>query len=220
MQFIIERRNYIILILIFILSFWIICLKNDRIFLKSYNFKDKTITIVIYDRVNVKNVSNEIKKIYKKYEKIKDLSTLNINGELLDKADKMNVICSLSTNEITKYLIKTKIYKYIINADGNIITGKRYGNDKYNISINDVNSDKVLKIVSLENESMVTINNEKYDSLVVIGSDIINTNLVGEAIKSLSVEDGKAIALKYNCEVLWYFNNKISLSKNFSKYIV
>ncbi len=220
MQFIIERRNYIILILIFILSFWIICLKNDRIFLKSYNFKDKTITIVIYDRVNVKKVSNEIKKIYKKYEKIKDLSTLNINGELLDKADKMNVIFSFSTNEVTKYLKKTKIYKYIINADGNIITGKRYGNDKYNISINDVNSDKVLKIVSLENESMVTINNEKYDSLVVIGSDIINTNLVGEAIKSLSVEDGKAIALKYNCEVLWYFNNKISLSKNFSKYIV
>ncbi len=220
MQFIIERRNYIILILIFILSFWIICLKNDRIFLKSYNFKDKTITIVIYDRVNVKKVSNEIKKIYKKYEKIKDLSTLNINGELLDKADKMNVIFSFSTNEVTKYLKKAKIYKYIINADGNIITGKRYGNDKYNISINDVNSDKVLKIVSLENESMVTINNEKYDSLVVIGSDIINTNLVGEAIKSLSVEDGKAIALKYNCEVLWYFNNKISLSKNFSKYIV
>ena len=220
MQFIIERRNYIILILIFILSFWIICLKNDRIFLKSYNFTDKTITIVIYDRVNVKKVSNEIKKIYKKYEKIKDLSTLNINGELLDKADKMNVIFSFSTNEVTKYLKKTKIYKYIINADGNIITGKRYGNDKYNISINDVNSDKVLKIVSLENESMVTINNEKYDSLVVIGSDIINTNLVGEAIKSLSVEDGKAIALKYNCEVLWYFNNKISLSKNFSKYIV
>ncbi len=217
MNFIIQKRNYIILFLIVILCLWLVSVKNNRIFLKSYSFHDKTVTIIIYDKVNIKKVSNKIKKIYKKYENLKDI---NIKNDLSSGADNESVLLSFSTNEVIKYFKKNKISKYIINADGNISAGKKYGDENYNISINNQKNGKVLKIVSLQNKSIVTVSSDVYDSVVVIGDDIINANLVAQAIKSLDVSSGEELAFKYNCEVLWYFNDEISLSNNFSKYIV
>ena len=217
MKFIIEKRNYIILFLIIILCFWIISIKNNRVFLKSFYFNGKTITINIYDKVNINKVSKKIKSIYKKYENLKKIKEYDISVED-DNYD--SILLSYATENVIKYFKNYKIKKYIINEAGNIITGKKYGDNKYSISVNNPNNDEILEIVSLENECMVTVNNGDYDSLVVIGYDIVKTNIFAQEIKTLSIEDGKENALKNSYAVLWYDGKNILMTDNFKKYII
>ena len=220
MNIIIEKRNYIILFLIIVLLLWLGMIKNNRIFLKSYNFDKKTITVAIYDRVNVKKVSDRIDKIYKKYEKIQAIDEISYDSEIIFDVNDRNIILSLATNKVINYLKSKGITKYIINANGNIIAGKKYGENKYNISISDPDNDEILKIVSFENKSMVTINDGMYDTLIVICDDIIKATITAQNISNLNTEEGREYALKHGCDVFWYKNGKIIMTDNFKKYII
>ncbi|MBR3198966.1 MAG: FAD:protein FMN transferase [Bacilli bacterium] len=220
MKFIIEKRNYIILFLIVILVLWLGVMKKNRVFLKSFNFNDKTITVAIYDKVDTKKVSNRIYKIYNKYEKTKYLDEVSYGSESLFGVEDENIIFSFATNDVLDYLKGEKIEKYIINADGNVVTGKRYGMNKYNISISDPNSGEILKIVSLENQSMVTVNDGIYDTMVVIGNNIVETTITAQNIKNSNTKEGKDYVLKHDSNAFWYINKEIFMTENFKNYIV
>ena len=78
---IIDKRNYIILFIIFILIIWILFFNKKEIYLESFEYYGEVITYKVYDKVNHKKLTDEINKIYKKYENI------NFAGKL-DEKDK------------------------------------------------------------------------------------------------------------------------------------
>lgn len=78
---IIDKRNYIILFIIFILIIWILFFNKNEIYLESFEYYGEVITYKVYDKVNHKKLTDEINKIYKKYENI------NFAGKL-DEKDK------------------------------------------------------------------------------------------------------------------------------------
>ncbi len=78
---IIDKRNYIILFIIFILIIWILFFNKKEIYLESFEYYGEVITYKVYDKVNYKKLTDEINKIYKKYENI------NFAGKL-DEKDK------------------------------------------------------------------------------------------------------------------------------------
>ena len=73
---IIDKRNYIILFVIIILIIWILFFNKKEIYIKSFNYFDKVITYKVYDKVNHKQITDDINNIYKKYEK------MDFKGEL------------------------------------------------------------------------------------------------------------------------------------------
>lgn len=181
MKSIIDKRNYLILFVIIVLSFFIL-FNKEEIYVNSFNKDDKNITVMIYE--NVGNISKDLKKI-------------------IDNS-KNDVIAY----DIKNYLKSKNIHKYLINEDGDITAGKRYGKYKYKISINDPHDGKVLKIVSLENESMVTYKDD-YNCTCIIGKDIVKISNIKNNIDKNDYND---------MEVLWYKDGKITMTDGFKKY--
>ena len=67
---IIEKRNYIILFIIIILIIWVLFFNKKEIYMKSFEYYGEIITYKVYDDVDEKKLTDEINKIYKKYEDI------------------------------------------------------------------------------------------------------------------------------------------------------
>ncbi len=196
---------------------------------KSFTFNGEVITMVFYEKNIDKKVFNDINRIYKNYEP----KSLDSNGIYLEmksflksnsKYDdvQFDVSSSIATSKAIKYLKEKKIKKYIINENGNISAGKKYSKDKYIVSALDPKDGKLLKIIGLENESMVTLNelNDTYDSIIVISKDNVTANILAHYLYYLDIDSGKTLAQMYNCEAFWYYNNEVSMTDGFKKYII
>ena len=288
MKFIIEKRNYIILITIIIIILGLVFLNFDnKPDVKTFDFENKKITIIVYDKIDKNKVHSKINKIlnyYTNYDKKlnKELNTnmksfleygkivyyktdgyvditsgdlldnlknnkeynfvSNINNIIVDKNNLKtkinfnieNVISNYVVSDIVDYFRDQKIEKYIINENGNIAAGSKYDTSKYTISIND-SSNKILQVVYLEKESLVTLKKSNkvesyninpktskkedlYDFVSVISKDNLTANMVASTLYFLNIEDGKKFAEKYNCAALWYTDGNIITTDNFSKY--
>ncbi len=160
--------------------------------------------------------------------KIKKLSIKDKDDIILD-----SIISSYATAEVIKYLKKEGITKYLISDDGDISAGDYYQKGKYRVSISYNN--KLLNIVSLENESMVTRSTvdenksymynpiekeitKKYDSVVVIAKDVKDASFLAEALYLMDRKEAIKLIKKYKASALWYQNGKIYM-ENFDKYI-
>ena len=227
MKKLIDKRNYIILFIIVLLIIWIFFLKNNT-YIKSFNFKDIIITYVIYDKIDSKKVSSEIKKIYKKYqndslsEKSRKYISDKTQGHLNDTK---NYLAIYSTNEVLKYFKSSSIKKYMVNVDGDVILGDRYSSHDYSVSIHDPEDNSVIKIVHFSNKALSSISyldlnddRKDYDMVSVICDDIVTSNIVSNYLYYLSIDEGKEVLSKNECDGLWYKNGKIYTSSNFSKY--
>lgn len=231
MKKIIEKRNYIILFIIIILIIWIL-FSEKRVYVKSFNFKDALVTYVIYDNVDENKITNNIERIYKKFEK-KSLSEKEKNlifSETDGYFDEIrNYFVSYSTKEVLKFFDSYGIKKYMVNVDGDVILGDRHLDKNYLVSIHNPNDNSVLKIISLSNKSLSTVryynelkslkgSRRDYDMVSVICKDNITSNIISNYIYYLSIEEGEKVLSRNNCDGLWYKNNRIITSSNFSKY--
>ncbi len=144
-------------------------------------------------------------------------------------------IGSYATKEVINYLKNEEIDKYLINEDGNIITGNHYNDGKYKISIND-SSGKVVEIVNMNNLSMAVkgntsafksymVNpltsqkNSENKLVAVISSDINEANMLANALYLMDIDKGKEFINNYNAEALWEIDGKIQMTDGFKKYI-
>lgn len=195
-----------------------------------------------------KKLINYGKEIYKKSNGYLDITedklikAIKNNQEYdfktsIDSLDNLNfetIIGYFATEEVINYLNEKKVFKYIINEDGNIYAGKYYGKGKYKISISDSESN-LINIVKLENEYLSIKGNttdfksymvnpktsSKADNnlVVVIGKDIKEVNMLSNMFYLISVEEGKEIAANYDVEVMWY-DDEIVTTDGFDKYIL
>lgn len=211
-----------------ILSFWILFSKNnDKAFVKSFNYNSKTITIIIYDKIDQKKVYKKINGIYKNYsyDKLKseiDLFLKDNDIPLDDSVD--DLASSYLTKKVIDYFKGEKIEKYIINENGNITAGKRYSDKKYMISLNIPDENNLIKVINLENEALAIYNSKNmsdtYENVVIISDDNFLSSVLVYYLQSLNIEDGKRIAQMYSSEILWQYNNEIIITDNFKKYIL
>ena len=229
MKYLIEKRNVIIFIIIVFLVGWIFLIPKRGVFVKSYSFKGKTITYVIYDRVD-KKIEKGIRKIYSKYsngvsKKYNNLMLKQSDGYF--EIDDSFLLC-FAQKEVNNYLRKNNINKYIVNVDGDITSGRKNNND-YSVSIHNPSDKTILKIVHFSNKSMSNIDKNEdfksskgekkdYDLIVVISDDYLVSNIYGKSLYYYSIDDGKEIAALKKIDVLWVKDGKIYTTNNFSKY--
>lgn len=231
MKKIIEKRNYIILLIIIGLIIWIF-LPKRKAYVKTFNFNNANITYVIYEKVNNDKVSKNIDKIYKKYKK-RNLNKKEkkyiydqTNG-FLDMTN--NYLLNYSTNKVLKYFKSNSIKRYMVNIDGDVILGDKYSNNKYSVSIHDPGDNSILKIMYFSNKALSSTNysddlknlkgNRKdYDMVSVLCDDILTSNIISNYLYYLPIKEGKKVLSKKKCDGLWYKDGKIITSSNFSKY--
>ena len=57
-----------------------------------------------------------------------------------------------------------------------------------------------------------------YKSVTVIGDSILDVQMLSNYLYFLSIEDGKEILKKYNCDAIWYTNeDELIITKDFTK---
>lgn len=282
---IIDKRNYIILIIITILFIGIIITNiKPKNYTKEFDYFNEKIIVNLYKVNNGEKIFDNIDKIYKKYDKFyqnkdknnkdflklikygKDLykesngliditskelqesieddkeinyeTTIN-NINLKDKNTLINIntdsiIGAYATNEVVKYLKKENINNFLINEDGNIITGNHYDNDNYKISIIDKDNN-VIKILKIKNKAVAVkgntttfkpymVNpitkskNKTNDLIVVIDKDINKANVIANILYLMDRDKREEYIKENNIKALWQTNNTISTTKSFQNY--
>lgn len=145
---------------------------------------------------------------------LKDKINFNIDG----------ILASYATSEVLDYFDLKGINKYIINVDGDIITGHK--KNGYNVSLHDV-SGSLLNIISLDDKSLSVVNERRstfgeglYDSVWVISDDILTSNMLANYLYFLSVDEGKEVASRFSSEVLWLKDGELYMTEKFSNYFV
>ncbi|MBR3897863.1 MAG: FAD:protein FMN transferase [Bacilli bacterium] len=210
MEFIIDKRNYIILFIIIVLLGFIIFFPKRKPFIRTYNTHGM-ITITIYDKINEKKIDNNIKNICKDYTKDNDVDDIN-DGYDLEGAYIVKNIISLFEKEGIK--------NFIINENGNISAGKNYNGGTYTISINDPLNGDVLNTLKLKNESMATVNYEgNYDSTIVLHKDNVKALALSYYLSNKNFEEAKDICKKYSCEFYFLKDDETYMSEGFKKII-
>lgn len=163
----------------------------------------------------VNKISNDEKYTFKT-----NINNLNFKDKAtLNNINIDSIVGAFATKKVEEYLQKNNIDKYIINEDGNIITGKGINKEKYKVSI--MYQNKLLAIAKLENESMATKGNtdtfkpymvnpltstkhKENKMVVVIHKDINTANAIANALYLMSVKEGKEYISKYNAKAFWY----------------
>lgn len=131
---IIDRRNYIILFVIIILIIWILFFNKKEIYIKSFNYFDKVITYKVYDKVNHKQITDDINNIYKKYEKMDFKGELSEDEKALIEYGKIIYYKSNGYIDITDGKLVDKIkneeeYKFKTDIENVKITDNYLIND-------------------------------------------------------------------------------------------
>ena len=131
-----------------------------------------------------------------------------------------------------EYLDSIGLDKYIINAGGNVLVGKKYHKDKYKIGIEDPTGEvAIYKIIKAEDMAIVTsggyrrsytYNGVKYNhiidpntlypadnmlSVTVITKESKLADALSTTLFLMSYEDGKEFIKDYDAEVIWYLND-------------
>ena len=112
MQFLIEKRNYLILGIIVLLVIWILfnLFSKKEVYMDSFDYFGESITIKVYDKVNQDNLSEDIDKILKSYEEGEKDDDLLEYGRLLYM--KSNGYIDVSDTELIKALRRGEDYKF------------------------------------------------------------------------------------------------------------
>ena len=112
MQFLIEKRNYLILGIIVLLVIWILfnLFSKKEVYMDSFDYFGESITIKVYDKVNQDNLSEDIDKILKSYEEGKKDDDLLEYGRLLYM--KSNGYIDISDTNLVKALRRGEDYKF------------------------------------------------------------------------------------------------------------
>lgn len=168
----------------------------------------------------------EAKEEGKEYDFTTTIDKINLNDKkTLKNINTESIIGAFATKKIENYLKKQKINKYIINEDGNIITGKHYNNKKYKVSLMDKGGN-LIKIISLENEALAVKGNTqkfkpyminpktnekiKNDNIVAVITDDINkANTYANVLYLMSKEAGMNYVKDKGIKVIWYIDGKI-----------
>lgn len=171
------------------------------------------------------NINLLVKKIEENYDMQDYLNPINIDS----------LIGSYVANEVQTYLKKNNIKKYLINQNGDIITGDHYNKEKYSISIHDA-EDKVIKILYFTNKSLSVKGNtdmfqpymvnpitEKKSGenkiVAVISNDIKEADMLSRVLYLLSIKEGQEFIKKYTAEALWYSEDEIITTEGMKKYL-
>ena len=134
------------------------------------------------------------------------------------------------TNLCKEYLSDKKINKYIINAGGNVVVGKK--NPYYKIGIEDAdNTSNIIDVVNKNNVCVVTsggyrrfytYNGKKYHhiidpntnfpteymkSVTIISSGCTLADALSTTLFLMDIESGKEFIKKYDVDVIWYSND-------------
>ena len=131
---IIDKRNFIILFVIIILIIWILFFNKKEIYIKSFNYFDKVITYKVYDKVNHKQITDDINNIYKKYEKMDFKGELSEDEKALIEYGKIIYYKSNGYIDITDGKLVDKIkneeeYKFKTDIENVKITDNYLIND-------------------------------------------------------------------------------------------
>ena len=112
MQFLIEKRNYLILGIIVLLVIWILfnLFSKKEVYMDSFDYFGESITIKVYDKVNQDNLSEDIDKILKSYEEVEKDDDLLEYGRLLYM--KSNGYIDISDTDLVKALRRGEDYKF------------------------------------------------------------------------------------------------------------
>ena len=112
MQFLIEKRNYLILGIIVLLVIWILfnLFSKKEVYMDSFDYFGESITIKVYDKVNQDNLSEDIDKILKSYEEGEKEDDLVEYGRLLYM--KSNGYIDISDTDLVKALRRGEDYKF------------------------------------------------------------------------------------------------------------
>ena len=112
MQFLIEKRNYLILGIIVLLVIWILfnLFSKREVYMDSFDYFGESITIKVYDKVNQNNLSEDINKILKGYEDGEKDDDLIEYGRVLYM--KSNGYIDVSDTELIKALRRGEDYKF------------------------------------------------------------------------------------------------------------
>lgn len=112
MQFLIEKRNYLILGIIVLLVIWILfnLFSKKEVYMDSFDYFGESITIKVYDKVNQDNLSEDIDKILKSYEDGEKDDDLIEYGRVLYM--KSNGYIDVSDAELIKALRRGEDYKF------------------------------------------------------------------------------------------------------------
>lgn len=112
MQFLIEKRNYLILGIIVLLVIWILfnLFSKKEVYMNSFDYFGESITIKVYDKVNQDNLSEDIDKILKSYEEGEKDDDLLEYGRLLYM--KSNGYIDISDTNLVKALRRGEDYKF------------------------------------------------------------------------------------------------------------
>lgn len=112
MQFLIEKRNYLILGIIVLLVIWILfnLFSKKEVYMDSFDYFGESITIKVYDKVNQDNLSEDIDKILKSYEDGEKDDDLLEYGRLLYM--KSNGYIDISDTNLVKALRRGEDYKF------------------------------------------------------------------------------------------------------------
>lgn len=112
MQFLIEKRNYLILGIIVLLVIWILfnLFSKKEVYMDSFDYFGESITIKVYDKVNQDNLSEDIDKILKSYEEGEKDDDLLEYGRLLYM--KSNGYIDISDTNLVKALRRGENYKF------------------------------------------------------------------------------------------------------------
>ncbi|MDD3341121.1 MAG: FAD:protein FMN transferase [Bacilli bacterium] len=169
---------------------------------------------------------------------IDEIALLNNNNIKNQKADiTLTSFRKGTANEAVKaYLLKNGISKYIINAGGNIIVGKHYGDSFYKIGLEDpTEKGNYYKMLEEKEESIVTktvndsiISPKTYEAptyhkaVTVIANDAGYADALAQILYMQSLEEGQqyleqkqsAKAGKY-IKVIWYTSDKKVVEKEY-----
>lgn len=184
----------------------------------------------------------------------KDLTLADdMDGYIIDSPVTLNNNVTIDLGAISKgyttelvgdYLKSIGISKYVINAGGNVLVGKKGNNEQYSIGIEDpTDTSKIYKVIKGNNIAVVTsggyqrnytyngvtynhiinpmtlypVNNMQ--SVTVIDKSSKEADALSTTLFLMTVEDGQEFIKNYDAEAIWYLNDgTILTTEGFNKY--
>lgn len=140
-----------------------------------------------------------------------------------------NYINGYTHKEVKNYLESINIKSYFINAGSEVMVGKGYNNENYNIAISNPFDDTLLHLFSVQDKYIVTksiyYNSYKYEdklyssilnpktkymsdkmvNVTVVSDDAITGDMLATILFLMDINDGKEFIKKYDVQAIWCY---------------